>query len=93
MNFEAGNSAIVTGLPLDRSELEKLARRIPAKEMALLFEIFDRARKRSRFDEACSAPLLGLRREGRAYADQDPLYTITRRIKDRLEPLPERHAA
>ena len=24
--------------------------------------------------------------------DQDLLYTITRRIKDRLEPLPERHA-
>jgi len=32
MNVEAGNSAIVTGLPIDRSELEKLARWIPAKE-------------------------------------------------------------
>ena len=61
MNFEAGNSAIVTGLPIDRSELEKLVRRIPAKEMALLFEIFDRCPKRSRFEKACSAPLLGLR--------------------------------
>jgi len=32
MNFEAENSAVVTGLPIDRSELEKLARWIPAKE-------------------------------------------------------------
>ena len=91
MNFEAGNSAIVTGLPIDRSELEKLARRIPAKEMAPLFEIVDRARS----DPDLTRPALLL---CSAYAervarmlDQDPLPTVTRRIKDRLAPLPERH--
>src|SRR6516162_3411804 len=92
MNFEAANSAIVTGLPIDRSELDKLARWIPAKEMALLYEIFDRARS----DPDLTRPALLL---CSAYAervarmqDQDPLATVTRRIKDRLEPLPERHA-
>jgi hypothetical protein len=38
MNTEAANGAIAAGLPIDR------ARWIPAKEIALLFEIFDRAR-------------------------------------------------
>ena len=91
MNFEAGNSAIETGLPIDRSELEKLARWIPAKEMALLFELFDRARS----DPDLVRPALLL---CSAYAervarmlDQNPLPTVTRRIKDRLEELRERH--
>ena len=91
MNIEAGNSAIVAGLPIDRSELEKLARWIPAKEMALLFEIFDRARS----DPDLTRPALLL---CSAYAervarmlDQDPLPTVTRRIRDRLEELRERH--
>jgi hypothetical protein len=91
MKFEAGNSTIGSGLPIDRSELEKLARWIPAKEMALLFEIFDRARS----DPDLARPALLL---CSAYAervarmlDQDPLPTVTRRIKDRLEELRERH--
>jgi hypothetical protein len=90
-NFEAGNSAIVTDLSIDRSELEKLARWIPAKEMALLFEIFDRART----DPDLTRPALLL---CSAYAarvarmlDQDPLPTLTRRIKERLDELRERH--
>jgi hypothetical protein len=91
MNFEASNSAIVTGLPIDRSELDKLARWIPAKEMALVYEIFDRARS----DPDLTRPALLL---CSAYAekvarmlDQDPLPTVTRRIKNRLEELRERH--
>jgi hypothetical protein len=91
MNFEAANNAIVTGLPIDRSELDKLARWIPAKEMVLLYEIFDRARS----DPDLTRPALLL---CSAYAervarmlDQDPLPTVTRRIKDRLEELRERH--
>src|SRR6516164_8820980 len=91
MNFEAENSAVVTGLPIDRSELEKLARWIPAKEMALLYEIFDRARS----DPDLTRPALLL---CSAYAervarmlDQDPLPTVTKRIKDRLEELREKH--
>ena len=91
MNFAAENNAIVAGLPIDRSELEKLARWIPAKEMALLFEIFDRALS----DPELTRPALLL---CSAYAervarmlDQDPLPTVTRRIKGRLEELRERH--
>lgn len=91
MDFEAENRAIVTGLPIDRSELEKLARWIPAKETALLYEIFDRARS----DPDLTRPALLL---CSAYAervarmlDQDPLPTVTKRIKDRLEELRERH--
>ena len=78
-------------LPIDRSELDKLARWIPAKEMALLYEIFDRARS----DPDLTRPALLL---CSAYAekvarmlDQDPLPTVTRRIKNRLEELREQH--
>ena len=89
---EAGNTPMAAGLPIGRAELEKLARWVPAKEMALLFEIFDRARS----DPDLTRPALLLcsaydERIARMQ-DQDLLYTITGRIKDRLEPLPERHA-
>jgi hypothetical protein len=87
---EAGTARIPVGLPIDRAELEKLARWIPAKEMALLFEIFDRARS----DPDLTRPALLL---CAAYAervarmlDQDPLPTVNKRIKDRLEELRER---
>jgi hypothetical protein len=88
---EAGTARTVAGLPIDRAELEKLARWIPAKEMALLFEIFERARS----DPDLTRPALLV---CSAYAervarmlDQDPLPTVTKRIKDRLEELRERH--
>ncbi len=88
---EAGTARTAAGLPIDRAELEKLARWIPAKEMALLFEIFERARS----DPDLTRPALLL---CSAYAervarmlDQDPLPTVTKRIKDRLEELRERH--
>jgi hypothetical protein len=86
---EAGTARIAVGFPIDRAELEKLARWIPAKEMALLFEIFDRARS----DPDLTRPALLL---CSAYAervarmlDQDPLPTVTTRIKERLEELRE----
>ena len=88
---EAETARVVAGLPIDRTELEKLARWIPAKEMALLFEIFDRARS----DPDLTRPALLL---CSAYAervarmlDQDPFPTVTKRIKDRLEQFRERH--
>jgi hypothetical protein len=88
---EAGTARIAAGLPINRVELEKLARWIPEKEMALLFEIFDRARN----DPDLTRPALLL---CSAYAervarmlDQDPLPTVTKRIKDRLEELREKH--
>jgi hypothetical protein len=88
---EVGTARIAGGFPIDRGELEKLARWIPAKEMALLFEIFDRARS----DPDLTRPALLL---CSAYAervarmlDQDPLPTVTKRIKKRLEELRERN--
>ena len=88
---EAGIGRIHAELPVGRPELGKLARWIPTKEMALLFEIFDR----SRSDPDLARPALLL---CSAYAervarmlDQDPLPTVTKRIKDRLEELREKH--
>ncbi|MBV8132186.1 MAG: hypothetical protein JO282_06705 [Alphaproteobacteria bacterium] len=91
VNFTVRNRAIAGGLPIDRAELEKLARWIPAKEMALLFEIFDRART----DPDLTRPALLLcsvyaERVARML-DQDPLPTVTKKIRDRLEELRERH--
>lgn len=85
-----GMARIAAELPVDRAQLGKLARWIPAKEMALLFEIFDRAR--SDPDLARPALLLCL-----AYAervsrmlDQDPIPTVTKKIRDGLQQLRER---
>jgi hypothetical protein len=91
MGSEIATARIVAGLPIDRAELEKLARWIPAKETALLFEIFDRAER----DPGLTRPALLL---CLAYAervarmlDQDPFPTVTNKIKDRLEQLRDRH--
>jgi len=87
---EGGNAPIFTGLPIGRVELEKLARWLPAKEVTLLFEIYDRARS----DPDLTRPALLL---FSAYAttvarmlDQDPFPTVTKNIKDRLAQLRER---
>ncbi len=88
---EAENTPIAEGFPVDRAELEKLARWIPAKEMALLVEIHERARS----DPDLTRPALLL---CQAYAkriarmlDQDPLPTVTKNIKDRLRQLRDRN--
>ena len=90
MNSEAGNKTIAAEIPIGRAELEKLARWIPAKEMALLFEIFDRARS----DPDLTRPVLLLclaYAEGVArMLDQDPFPTVTKKIRDRLQQLRER---
>jgi hypothetical protein len=87
--LEAGTDRISAELPIGRAELEKLARWIPAKEMALLFEIFDRARS----DPDLTRPALLLclaYAEGVArMLDQDPLPTVTKKIRDRLQQLRE----
>jgi hypothetical protein len=91
MNSEGGNGETAVGLPIDPAELARLERWIPAREMALVFEIFDRAG--SDPDLMRPALLLWL-----AYAervarmlDQDPFPTVTKRIKDRLEQLRAKH--
>ena len=78
-------------LPVDRTELEKLARWVPPKEMALLVEICERAR--SDPDLTRSALLLCLAYIDRVarMLDQDPIPTVTERIRDKLQRLRERH--
>ena len=90
-NSEAGDSATAAGLPIDRAELKKFGRWIPAKELALLFEIFDRGRS----DPDLARPALLL---CSAYAeriarmlDQDPVPTVSKKIKDHLEELRKKH--
>jgi hypothetical protein len=75
------------GLPVASSDLEKLARWVPKKEMALLFEVCERAQR----DPDLARPALLL---CSAYAervarmlDQDPFPTVTRRIAERLQQL------
>jgi hypothetical protein len=75
------------GLPVAPHDLEKLARWIPKKEMALLVEVCERAQR----DPDLTRPALLL---CSAYADrvarmldQDPFPTVTRRIAERLQQL------
>jgi hypothetical protein len=88
---ETANIVTPTDLPVDRTELEKLARWIPPKEMALLIEICERAR--SDPDLTRPALLLCLAYIDRVarMLDQDPIPTVTERIKDQLQRLRERH--
>ena len=88
-SFASGTAAITAGLPVGPTELEELGRWVPAKEMALLVEICDRANA----DPDLLRPALLL---CSAYAhrvarmlDQDPLPTLTRKINDRLRQLRE----
>ena len=74
-------------LPIASGDLQKLARWIPKKEMALLIEICERAR----CDGDLARPALLL---CRAYVrrvahmlDQDPLPTFTQQITERLRHL------
>ncbi len=85
----SGSAPIASDLPVGRKELAELARWVPAKEMALLIEICDRAND----DPDLLRPALLL---CSAYAqrvaqmlDQDPLPTLTRKINDRLRQLRE----
>ncbi len=75
------------GPPVAPNDLEKLARWVPKKEMALLVEVCDRAQR----DPDLARPALLL---CSAYAervarmlDQDPFPTVTRRIAERLQQL------
>jgi hypothetical protein len=81
---ETGCSVISCDLPVGPSDLEKLARWVPEKEMALLTEICERAKH----DPDLTRPALLLcaaygERVARML-DQDPFPTVTRKIADRL---------
>jgi len=88
---ETASISTPVDLPVDRAELEKLARWIPPKEMALLIEICERARGDS--DLTRPALLLCMAYIDRVarMLDQDPVPTVTERVKDHLQRLRERH--
>lgn len=80
-------AAVDGGLPVAPHDLEKLARWVPKKEMALLVEVCERAQR----DPDLARPALLL---CSAYAervarmlDQDPFPNLTRRIAERLQEL------
>jgi hypothetical protein len=84
---ELSIAVIGSDLPIAPGDLEKLARWIPNKEMTLLLEICDRARR----DPDLTRPALLL---CSAYAkkvarmlDQDPFPAIIQKIADRLQKL------
>jgi hypothetical protein len=80
-------SARAADLPIAPSDLDKLARWIPQKELALLVELCDRARR----DPDLARPALLLcSAYGERIArmlDQDPLPTATQNIAQRLQQL------
>src|SRR5436309_15976438 len=93
MTREAGSTplsarpAIASDLPIGRTELAELARWFPAKEMALLIEICDRA---SRDPDLLSPALLLCSPYAHRVArmlDQDPVLSLTRSVRDCLQPL------
>jgi hypothetical protein len=88
--FDAAYAGSPADHPVDRAELEKLARWVPAKEMALLFEICERAR--SDPDLMRPALLLCLSYIDRVsrMLDQDPIPTVTGRIREQLQRLRQR---
>jgi hypothetical protein len=80
-------AAVDPALPVAPNDLEKLARWVPKKEMALLVEVCERAHR----DPDLARPALLL---CSAYAervarmlDQDPFPTVKRRIAERLQEL------
>jgi hypothetical protein len=84
---EPGRYAASRELPIEAGDLDKLARWVPKKEMALLLEICDRAR---RDPELARPALLLCSAYGNRIArmlDQDPFPAVTRRIADHLEQL------
>src|ERR1700740_1291076 len=88
---KTGSVTTPADLPVDGTELEKLARWVPPKEMALLIEICERARNDP--DLTRPALLLCLAYIDRVarMLDQDPIPTVTERIKDQLQRMRERH--
>jgi hypothetical protein len=88
--FELDKSGATLPLPVTPGDLEKLARWIPEKEMSLLVEICERAR---RDPELLRPALLLCSAYGKSVArmlDQDPFPTVTRNLADQLQQLRER---
>jgi hypothetical protein len=90
ISLAKGNEAATPrDLPIAPADLEKLARWIPKKEMALLVDICDRAR---RDPDLTRTALLLCSAYGERVArmlDQDPFPAVTQKIADRLQQLRE----
>jgi hypothetical protein len=86
-----GMARITSVLPVDRAELGKLARWVPAKETALLLEIFDRAERDPDLTRPAMLLCLAYSERVARMLDQDPLPTLTKKIRDCLQQLRERH--
>ena len=91
MNSEAGDKTIAADLTVDRADLGKLARWVPAKEMALLLEIFDRAESDPDLTRPALLLCLAYAERVARMLDQDPFPAITQKIRDRLQQLRERY--
>jgi hypothetical protein len=85
------NNTIAAGLSIERAELDKVARWIPEKEMALLLEIFERAQCDPDLTRPALLLCLAYAERVARMLDQDPFPTLTIRIRDRLEQLRQRH--
>src|SRR6201987_4731221 len=84
-------AAVDGGLPIAPNDLKKLARWVPKKEMALLVEICERAR---RDPDLVRPALLLCSAYGKGVArmlDQDPFPTVTQKIADQLQQLRARN--
>jgi hypothetical protein len=88
---EAEIAPVTAELPIDRPELGKLARWVPAKEMSLLFEIFDRAGSDPDLTRPALLLCLAYVERIARMLDQDPFPTVTDKIRDCLEQLRGRH--
>jgi hypothetical protein len=89
--LETGTDRIAAELPIGRAELEKLARWVPAKEMALLFEIFDRAGSDPDLTRPALLLCLAYAESVARMLDQDPVPTVSKKIKVCLDRLRQRH--
>jgi hypothetical protein len=86
---EAASGA--SDLPVGADDLTKLARWVPAKEMALLNEICDRARLDGDLTRPALLLCLAYAERVAHMLDQDPFPTTTAKIRERLSKLRDRN--
>jgi hypothetical protein len=79
--------AELLAVPVMPGDLEKLARWVPKKEIALLAEICERARSDRDLARPALLLCLGYAERVARMLDQDPFPTVTEKIKDRLQEL------
>jgi hypothetical protein len=76
---------MASDLPIAPGDLAKLARWVPGKEMTLLIEICDRARRDPDLTRPALLLCLAYAKKVARMLDQDPFPAITQKIEDRLQ--------